>query len=92
MVGILEGVGDGGTLRGGAGTGTLGYGVVFTDTLGGEAGIGAGLVSCVDGETLVAYWLEWSKMRDNCWIDWSWASPIWAKGAGLGLASALLRA
>ena len=91
MVGILEGVGDGGTLGDGAGTGTLGYGAVCTDTLGGAVGIGAGLASRVDGRTAVACWLAWSNMQANFWIAWSWASPIWAKGAFLGLDGGIIR-
>ena len=70
MVGLLEGVGDGGTLGGGAGKFTLVDGVVCTDTLGCAAVIGTSLESCVDSGTVVAYWMAWSKMRDNCWISW----------------------
>ena len=57
LIGILEGVGDGGTLRDGADTGTIGDGAVCTGTLGGAEGIGAGLVSRVNGGTTVACWL-----------------------------------
>ena len=63
MVGILEGVGDGGTLGGGADTGTLGDGVVCTGTLRGAEGIGAGLASHVDGGTAVACWLALLNIR-----------------------------
>ena len=63
-----------------------------TGTLGGAAGIGAGIASRVDGGTVMAYWLAWSKLWANCGISWIWASPIWAKGDGLGLASVSARA
>ena len=71
MVGILEGVGDGGTLGGGADTGTLGDGTVCTGTIGGAEGTGAGRTTSVDGRTEVDFWLAWSKMRYNSWMAWS---------------------
>ena len=90
--GIRKVVGDRGTLRDGTETGTLGDGEVCTGTLGGAEETGSGRATSVDSGTEVVCWLAWLKMRDNFWIACIWASPIWGKGAGLGLASALVRA
>ena len=89
--GINKVVGDRGTLIDGAETGTLGEGAVYTGTLGGAEGTGAGRATCVDGGTLVACWLAWSKIQANLLMAWIWASLIWAKGDGMGLVSASVR-
>ena len=84
--------GDRGTLGDGAETGTLEDGAVCTGTLGGAGGTGVGRATRVDGGTEVACWLAWPKMQANCWMAWSWASPIWEKGATMGLARTSARA
>ena len=62
-----------------------------TGTLRGAEGTGIGRATRVDGGTEVACWLAWLKMRANFWMAWSWASPIWEKGDGMGLASVTVR-
>ena len=89
--GIFKVGGYRGTLGDGADTDTLGDGAVWTGTLGGAGGTGTGWKTSVDGGTEVACSLVWLKMRTNCWMAWSWASPIWAKGDIVGLARALVR-
>ena len=63
-----------------------------TGTLAGAEVTDVGRATCVDGGTEVAFWMACSKMRANFWISWIWASPIWAKGGGMELVRALVRA
>ena len=57
--GICKVVGDRGTLRNGAYTGTLKGCAVCTGTFGGAEGTVAGRAKRVDGRTAVAFWLAW---------------------------------